>query len=111
MKLKHICEVCGREEILTPEEAYRAGWDYPPKMGMFGVVSQRTCPQCPINRTVWWKLAVEHNDLSALSDDDKATIERILHEPESILVDEWQHGFVAVTEELSSLKRLTTCIT
>lgn len=33
MKLKHICEVCGREEILTPEEAYRAGWDYPPKMG------------------------------------------------------------------------------
>lgn len=28
MKLKHICEVCGRAEILTPEEAYRAGWDY-----------------------------------------------------------------------------------
>lgn len=31
MKLKHICEVCGSEGILTPEEAYRAGWDYPPK--------------------------------------------------------------------------------
>ena len=28
MKLRHICEVCGREEVLTPEEAYSAGWDW-----------------------------------------------------------------------------------
>ena len=87
MKLRHICEVCGREEVLTPEEAYSAGWDYPPKMGAFGVVSQRTCPSCRIDKTVWWKLAVEHKDPNTLPADDKAVIERILHEPESILVD------------------------
>lgn len=38
-KYKHICEVCGRCEILTPEEAFQAGWDYPPRMGFFGVLS------------------------------------------------------------------------
>lgn len=88
MKLRHVCEVCGRDEILTPEEAFDAGWDYPPKMGTFGIVSQRTCPRCPINKTVWWKIAVEHKSPSTLPDEDKAVIERILHEPESILVDE-----------------------
>lgn len=36
MHLKHICEVCGVEEILTPETGFEAGWDYPPKMGAFG---------------------------------------------------------------------------
>ena len=88
MKLRHICEVCGREEILTPEEAYEAGWDYPPNIGAFGIVSQRTCPNCPISKTVWWKIVVEHEDPVELSNDDKDTIERILHEPESILVDD-----------------------
>lgn len=90
MKLRYICEVCGREEVLTPEEAYTAGWDYPPKMGAFGVVSPRTCPRCPINKTVWWKMTVEHKDPSTLPDEDKVVIERILHEPESILVDYWR---------------------
>lgn len=87
MRLRHICEVCGREEELTPSEAYEAGWDYPPNMGMFGVVSPRTCPYCPINKTVWWKISVEHTDPSSLSDSDKVIIERILNEPESILID------------------------
>ena len=32
-KLIHICEVCGKTEILTPEEAFNEGWDYPPRMG------------------------------------------------------------------------------
>lgn len=87
MKLRHICEVCGREEVLASEGAYSAGWDYRPKMGAFGIVSQRTCTNCRINKTVWWKLAVEHKDPNTLAADDKAVIERILHEPESILVD------------------------
>ena len=26
-KLIHICEVCGKTEILTPEEAVNEGWD------------------------------------------------------------------------------------
>lgn len=88
MKLRHICEVCGREEVLTPDEAFEAGWDYPPKMGSFGIVSQRTCPHCPINETVWWDIVVEHKDPSTLPKEKKAIIKRILQEPESILVED-----------------------
>lgn len=88
MKLRHICEVCGREEILTPEEAFNAGWDYPPKMGSFGIVSQRTCPHCPVNKTAWWAIVVEHEHPNALPDKQKAVINRILQEPESILVED-----------------------
>lgn len=50
---EHWCEVCGRTELLTSEEAYRAGWDFPPKFGAWGVVSPRTCNTCPNERTVW----------------------------------------------------------
>lgn len=46
-KMKYVCEVCGNTEIMTPEEAYQEGWDYPPFMGSYGVVSARTCPRCP----------------------------------------------------------------
>jgi len=41
-KMKYVCEICGRTEIKTPEEAYQEGWDYPPFMGSYGVVSART---------------------------------------------------------------------
>jgi len=27
-KMKYVCEVCGKTEIMTPEEAYQEGWDY-----------------------------------------------------------------------------------
>ena len=26
-KLIHVCEVCGKTEILTPEEAFNDGWE------------------------------------------------------------------------------------
>ena len=58
-KLIHICEVCGKTETLTPEEAFNEGWDYPPRMGGFGIVGPRTCGVCPINLTVWWALVSE----------------------------------------------------
>jgi hypothetical protein len=57
MQLRHICEVCGREEVLTPEAAYGLGWDYSPRMGSWGVISPRICPNCLINRTAWWAMA------------------------------------------------------
>ena len=63
-RLRHICEVCGTDEILTPAKAYEADWDYPPKMGAFGVISPRVCPRCPINRTVWWALTAVADDQS-----------------------------------------------
>ncbi|SLH42150.1 Uncharacterised protein [Mycobacteroides abscessus subsp. massiliense] len=86
-KLRHICEVCGRDEILTPTEAYEAGWDYPPKMGQFGVISPRTCPGCPMNATVWAALALEKRGREDLTDAQLDTIARVLAEPMSIMVE------------------------
>lgn len=86
MQLRHICEVCGVEEILAPEAAFEAGWDYPPKMGSFGVISPRVCPRCPNNRTVWWAVTVDGFTGDMLTPDQRATVERIAAEPESILV-------------------------
>ena len=88
MKLLHVCEVCGKEEILTPEEAFEQGWDYPPNMGMFGVLSPRTCGDCVITDTIWWKLIQEHIKPGELSDKDKISLKRIMSEPSSILIEE-----------------------
>lgn len=87
-KLIHICEVCGKTEILTPEEAFNEGWDYPPRMGDLGIVGPRTCGDCPINLTVWWALVVEKKRVSELSQQQKETIKRIQGEPESIIPEE-----------------------
>ena len=88
MKLRHVCEVCGKEEVLTPDEAFEKGWDYPPRMGMFGIVSPRTCGDCAMVDTIWWKLTYQNVKPEDLSDKDKLTLSRILSEPASILVDE-----------------------
>ena len=85
MRLIHVCEVCGKTEVLTPEEAFEQGWDYPPKMGSFGVISPRTCGDCSMMDTVWWKLMYQHVKSEDLSDKDKETLDRIVHEPVSIL--------------------------
>jgi hypothetical protein len=85
-QLRHTCEVCGREEVLTPEAAYPAGWDHPPKMGVMGVISPRTCPDCPINHTVWWALAMDGYTPDMLTAEQRATVDRILGEPGSIAV-------------------------
>ncbi len=87
-KLIHICEVCGKTKILTPEEAFNEGWDYPPRMGSFGIVSPRTCGNCPIYLTVWWALVSEKKNISELSYKQRETIKRIQGEPESIIPKE-----------------------
>lgn len=83
---RHICEVCGVEEILTPAEAFDLGWDYPPRMGKFGVVGPRCCPQCPNMRTVWWALAIDGYTEDMLTDMQRATVRRIAGEPDSVAV-------------------------
>ena len=88
MKLKHVCEVCGKTEILTPDEAFEQGWDYPPRMGSFGVVSPRTCGDCTIEKTLWWRLSFDYTSIDALSEKDKKTLCCILNEPMSIIVEE-----------------------
>lgn len=39
----HFCEVCGKKEFITAQEAFDNGWTYPPTIGDFGLLSQRTC--------------------------------------------------------------------
>ena len=87
-KIKCVCEVCGRTEILTPEEAYKQGWDYPPYMGTFGVISARTCPDCLITETAWAALVLDKKPLWELSKRQVEAINRILTEPESLIPDE-----------------------
>ncbi|WP_457135593.1 hypothetical protein [Mycobacteroides abscessus] len=82
--LQHICEVCGVREILTPSQAYEAGWDYPPCMGKFAVISPRVCPTCPSTSTVWWAVTVDGLTLDMLNQAQRKTLERILGEPGTI---------------------------
>ena len=84
-KLIHICEVCGKTEILTPEQAFNEGWDYPPRMGMFGVVSPRTCGDCSVVGTLWMALqSGKVKSISDMSPKQRAVLERIQNEPASI---------------------------
>lgn len=83
-KYKYICEVCGTEEIFdAPEDGYKAGWDYPPLIGEYGILSPRTCPDCTVNQTVWWKVQ-ESDDLNA---HDIEVIERIKGEPDNVIIE------------------------
>ena len=79
-KQLYICEVCGKEEMLTPDEAFNEGWDYPPFIGEFGAVSPRTCPDCPMEKTAWAALVLEKKTYPELTDRQKATIQRIMKE-------------------------------
>ena len=85
-KYVHICEVCGRREILTAEEGFERGWDHPPITCDFGVIMPRKCGNCSIKETVWWALCVENTPLRKLSIKHWITILRIADEPESITV-------------------------
>jgi hypothetical protein len=76
----HWCEVCGREEILSSEAAYSSGWDFPPKMGAWGVVSPRTCPDCGIESTVWWAAVVEKRTVDDMTTMQRRALDRILDE-------------------------------
>jgi hypothetical protein len=73
---EHICEVCDKTEMLTARQAHEAGWDYPPFIGVWGVISQRTCGNCPMTKTAWW--AVQTG--AELTEKHLATIKRIKEE-------------------------------
>ena len=84
MNLIHICEACGVEKVMTSEEAFAEGWDYPPGIGQFGVLSPRTCGNCTVDKTLWWRVVVEGMDPDDMTEADRALIERVNNEPESI---------------------------
>ena len=84
--LRHVCEVCGKAETLDSDVAYDLGYDYPPRMGTFGIVGPRTCPDCGIAETVWAAVVLHGKTPDQLTDAQRATLTRIAGEPESILV-------------------------
>ena len=91
-KFWHYCEVCGKKLLITAQEAYDTGWDYPPQIGKFGLLGPRTCGECPVNQTLYWKvqkempipLVVE----STLTKEELITWKRIKGEPESLIKEE-----------------------
>jgi len=85
MLLLHICENCNKQEVLTSEDGYKQGWDYPPRMGAFKVISPRTCGDCGIETTLWWEITCNKTPPDQLSDKHQETLKRILTEPESIM--------------------------
>lgn len=88
----HYCEVCGKKAFLTAQEAFDSGWDYPPHIGHFGMLSPRTCGDCTMAGTLYWKVMnsgkipiVCEGDLSP---EELVTWRRIKDEPESLLYEE-----------------------
>lgn len=81
----HFCECCGKKKFMTPEQAFNEGWDYPPRLGAYGVISPRTCGTCSITDTVWWKINMNKISMKDLSGREKTIIQRILSEPYSLL--------------------------
>lgn len=75
---EYLCEVCGRRETLTEEAAYNSGWDYPPFIGKWGIVSPRTCGNCAMTDTAWWYLITQGP--SDLPPHHMETVKRIVAE-------------------------------
>lgn len=91
-KFWHYCEVCGAKEFISAQEAFDKGWDYPPNIGHFGMLSPRTCGNCLIKDTLFWKIntsgklpIVCEGDLTP---EELVTWRRIKGEPESLLYAE-----------------------
>ena len=88
----HYCEACGKKEFITAQDAFDSGWDYPPNIGRFGMLSPRTCGNCLMKDTLFWKISqgggIPFVIESALTPEELVTWHRIKGEPESLLVDE-----------------------
>lgn len=84
----HYCEVCGAKVFCTAQDAFNAGWDYPPQLGTFGFLGPRTCGECDITGTLYWKVQQQALPIvveSMLTEEELKTWKRIKNEPESLL--------------------------
>ena len=84
----HYCDACGKKELLTADEAYNQGWDYPPGIYKFRLFTPRTCGDCSITGSLYWKIVVEKKSLTELTENEKASFMRIMNEPESLMPEE-----------------------
>lgn len=85
----HYCEVCGKKKYMTAQQAYEEGWDYPPRMGKFGLLGPRKCGDCRLTDTLFWKINTEQKIPvvidRTLSNRELQIWKRIKNEPESLL--------------------------
>ncbi len=92
-KFWHYCEVCGKKEFMTAKEAFDDGWDYPPHMGHFGMLGPRTCGNCLLKDTLFWKINTGGGlpivCEGELSPREVAVWRRIKGEPESLLEEQF----------------------
>ena len=87
----HYCESCGAKVYCTAQEAFDNGWNYPPRIGMFGVLSPRTCGNCRMIDTLYLKVMKQKIPIvieSELTEMELRTWQRIKNEPESLLEEE-----------------------
>ena len=87
----HYCESCGTKVFCTAQEAYDEGWDYPPRIGKFGVLGPRTCGNCCMINTLYLKVMRQKIPIiikSNLTENELRTWQRIKNEPESLLEEE-----------------------
>ena len=88
----HYCEVCGKKEYITAEQAFNDGWDYPSHIGAFGVLSQRTCGDCLITGTLWFRMMQKKGEerfrTSDMTPEEIRFVERVKGEPASLLEEE-----------------------
>lgn len=87
----HYCECCGKKSFITADQAFNEGWDYPPQIGSFGLLGPRTCGDCEITSTLYWKIHQQALPIvieNSLSDKDLITWKRIKAEPYSLLEKE-----------------------
>lgn len=84
----HCCEVCGTKVYCTAQEAFDAGWNYPPQIGSFGLLGPRTCGKCSMTGTLFFKVHQQEIPIvieRTLTEKELQTWQRIKNEPESLL--------------------------
>lgn len=94
----HVCDHCGKREILSSKEAFDQGWDYPGPDGIykdapnfgFGMLLPRTCGNCSIADSFCWKVVNGGEGKKDTETDQafKEMLERVKNEPWSLVVSE-----------------------
>ena len=87
----HYCEVCGTKVFCTAQEAFDAGWNYPPQIGYFKLLGPRNCGKCSIMDTLFLKVQKQKFPIvieKTLTEEELKTLNRIKNEPESLLEEE-----------------------
>lgn len=106
----HYCEVCGKKEFITAQDAFDNGWDYPPNMGHFGLLGPRTCGKCQLKDTLYWKVNTQKKVpipvvvAGILTPQERVTWHRIKAEPESLLEEETEEVLRESAEDASKVE-------